>query len=308
MNQTFRVAKHGFLEKLCSDFETEDVLTLLNNLHFIEELVRVQHGLSYLEERSFLTGLESRFDNYRDQSLVMQSVLKLFGVVARYHPNDCLSLYPKFKTMLKHFLEGNDETEQNFVLETFAFICQDPVKKISLVKDQAHSDLVSSVMSKLKEQIKDRSNPDRVRGLRILTDLCILHDGVPAQREEESTVTEDLLSLYNERPLTDLMHYARMPITELSTVTHEIFLNLADHKWSLRLFNNEPGFMEFLLDRNVSSEKVILEMKHSAIGKAIAHPKANEIFSENLLQRMKAYFGDGPFFNRPVPQVAMDDM
>lgn len=195
-------------------------------------------------------------------------------------------------------------------------MCRDPRKKIRLfAKEGQHRDLARLFFSRLNPLIKFGSNECRSDGLGVLAQLLQLQsasstDGSQAPIEEELSTNQSILEMFDDsdKKALSLFHaYARVPMLEISSKAYCIFMALSQQAWALKKFQNCPGLIEFMLDRQIMvSDKFILETKYAIIKNCYAIGSAEDIFPPDVLFKMKKYVDDGPFYSSDCTQVALD--
>ena len=81
---------------------------------------------------------------------------------------------------------------------------------------------------------------------------------------------------------------------------------LSNQPWAARLLNQEPGFLEYLLDRSTERDKEGKETKFEVV-KALSEAYCTaEIFGNPALLSLKVYVREGPFYVRVQSEVAME--
>ena len=87
-----------------------------------------------------------------------------------------------------------------------------------------------------------------------------------------------------------------------------VFLQLSVQEWALFLFKKQAGLMEFLLDRNVSTEKQIVEFKFGILKNCAENVGISEIFTADICNKIAKYVQEGPFHKTADLQIAFDEM
>jgi 26S proteasome non-ATPase regulatory subunit 5 len=197
-------------------------------------------------------------------------------------------------------LEGDDVGQQVHALETVAHICRSPERKLELERNS----FFDVVIPPMTRHIKSGTAEAKVRALAVLADLIELHPGETEQ--EEAKVNEDFLAAVDPKLLSSLMDMAKQPFPDMASTVHVVFLRMAHQKWGLEKFKAEAGFFEMLLDRSVSSEKQVTDLKYEVVEKCVETDSAVGVVPADILLRLKQYVKEGPYFGVSGLRVALD--
>ena len=82
---TERVANAGFLQRLCQEVLTDDVLVQLNALEILSDLAECNHGILYLEQKGALKDMDGLLGQSASSSMasyLLPGFIKFFGRIA----------------------------------------------------------------------------------------------------------------------------------------------------------------------------------------------------------------------------------
>lgn len=130
---------------------------------------------------------------------------------------------------------------------------------------------------------------------------------VESQTTELLTITKDWFNhLLDSDPLKKILAVAKQPFAELHVPGLEVIKSLALLPWGQDYLNCQPGFEEYLLDRNTEKSKEGMEMKYEIVKMLIHSPTAAGIFSSETMLRFKTFELQGPFYVPMQTIVAFD--
>ena len=124
-----------------------------------------------------------------------------------------------------------------------------------------------------------------------------------------SSITEQIYRLCNRvfSILPILIQIAKQPFVDLRLAAYRCLLELTRSSWALHAMNNEPGFVEFLLNRSTEKDKEGKEAKFAII-QSICHDgeEAKLAFGNVNYLKLRRYVNEGVFYVEPEANVAFD--
>ncbi|XP_012280324.1 26S proteasome non-ATPase regulatory subunit 5 [Orussus abietinus] len=285
-------AQSGLLYSLLLVLDNEDVLLQLNALELLTQLALTSDGLDYLESQNVLSKLSEKIVSANENplsNLLIPGLMKFFGKVTRYKPNEILSKYPAVVTALFEVLNSEDVIILSDALDTLGHICSNVEGKYAL---ESFGDCMPNAIKKISELIRDSPAELRICALNCLT--LILDVKKPEQDNRILTVTKSWFDLLGEDPLDIIIPLCRQPFSDIRQASLEVLAVIASQTWGQECIAGYPGLTEFLLDRNTETYKECKEIKYGII-KSLSQAEP-DIFDANTMQRFAQFISEGPFF------------
>ena len=207
-------------------------------------------------------------------------------MLSRQQEGDCLDEYPEFASLLFELLEPSASRElRSKALETIAYICSSPAKKLSTFN---RSGVVDRVMS----AVRDLCNRGEAEGYEILAQLLEFHpEG--EQQELEMELNKKLLRFCDADYVSKLGDRIKQPFEALAKAAYMVIFQLASQSWALAEFSRCPGFMEALLDARVHSGSETLAQRKAILKLILNQNETRNLFNENILKRTVEYLDSG---------------
>ena len=101
----------------------------------------------------------------------------------------------------------------------------------------------------------------------------------------------------------------KQPFADKSEAAYRIIMNIADKSWGIQKLIDEPGLVEFLLDRNVAVSKQAKEIRYTLIKTMVDNPRSSDgsVVPADLLIRFRRYVNEGPFYVEALTEVALEE-
>lgn len=94
---------------------------------------------------------------------------------------------------------------------------------------------------------------------------------------------------------------------DLRLASYRCLFELTRSSWALTDMNNEPGFLEFLLNRSTEKDKEGKEMKFAIIQLICQNgEEAKTVFGNVNYLKLRRYVNEGVFYIEPEANVAFD--
>lgn len=292
----------GFLQSLITILENDDELIQLNALEALTNLALSEDGLKYLEEQDVLVKLAEKIAHANEtplSNLFIPGLMKFFGHVSRFRPNEIFSKYPIVISALFDVIENGDENILASALDTLGHIATTIEGKYAL---QNLDDNIMRALKKISEVIKKMPTYFRLCGLNNLT--LILNVKKSEQDNRIVSLTKSWFDALDEEPLKMLIELCKQPFADIRQASLQLLGVVASQVWGQEYIASFPGLIEFLLDRNVESFKECKEAKYEVV-KNLSNSVDN-IFDTNTMQKFVDYVNNGPFYIETYTEVAID--
>ena len=294
--------KSGFLHSLIAILENEDELLHLNALEAMTGLALTEEGLNFLEQQDVLRKLAHKIARANEtplSNLLIPGLMKFFGHVARFRPNEIFSKYPVVVSALFEVLESADQTILASALDTLGHIASTVEGKYAL---QDLGNNMTSALKRIAEVIKKMPTDLRVRGLNNLA--CILDVRRSDQDNRILSLTKSWFDSLCEEPLKMVVDLCKQPFADIRQASLELLAVLASQVWGQEYIAAFPGLVEFLLDRNIESFKECKEAKYDVVRNL--SNAVSDIFDANTMQRFKKFVNQGPMYVETQIEVATE--
>ena len=123
------------------------------------------------------------------------------------------------------------------------------------------------------------------------------------------SLTEQIYRLCNRvfSVLTVVIQIAMQPFVDLRLSAYRCLLELTRSPWALNIMNNEPGFLEFLLNRSTDKDKEGKEAKFAIIESICQNSDQAKLAMGNVnYLKLRRYVNEGAFYVEPDANVAFD--
>lgn len=292
----------GFLQSLISVLDNEDELIQLNALEVMTDLALSEEGLKYLEQQEVLEKLAQKIAHANEtplSNLLIPGLMKFFGNVSRFRPNEIFSKYPVVISALFEVIETSDESILASALDTLGHIATTVEGKYAL---QDLGDNMTKALKKIAEVIKNMPSYFRLRGLNNL--VLILDVKKDDQDNRIVSLTKSWFDTLGDEPLKMLIDLCKQPFADIRQVSLQLLAVVASQVWGQEYIAAFPGLVEFLLDRNIESFKECKEAKYVVV-KNLSNAVDN-IFDANTMQRLLDYVNKGPLYVETYTEVAIE--
>ena len=294
--------KSGFLHSLIAVLDNEDELLHLNALETMTGLALTEEGLNFLEQQDVLRKLSHKIARANEtplSNLLIPGLMKFFGQVARFRPNEIFSKYPVVVSALFEVIESDDQIILASALDTLGHIASTVEGKYAL---QELGDSMTNALKRIAEVIKKMPTDLRIRGLNNLA--CILDVKKSEQDNRILSLTKSWFDSLCEEPLKMVVEFCKQPFADIRQASLELLAVIASQAWGQEYIAVFPGLVEFLLDRNIESFKECKEAKYDVV-RNLSNAVSN-IFDANTIQRFKQFVNQGPMYVETYTEVATD--
>ncbi|KZC11496.1 PREDICTED: 26S proteasome non-ATPase regulatory subunit 5 [Dufourea novaeangliae] len=295
-------AESGFLNSLFNILESDDMLLQVSTLEILTQLALTEEGLSYLEQQEVLRKLVQKIAQANENplsNLLIPGLMKFFGNVARLWPNEIFSKYPVVVSALFEVIESEDQAILGVALDTLGNVSVTAEGKYAL---QALGDAMPCALKKIAEIIQKMPAALRIRGLNSLT--LILDVQKTEQDNRILSLTKSWFDCLCDEPLAMILGLCRQPFADIRHAGLEVLAVVASQVWGQEYISVFPGFIEFLLDRNIESFKECKEAKYEVI-KRLSQAESN-IFDAGTMQKLVEFMNRGPHYVEIPTEVATD--
>ena len=186
-------------------------------------------------------------------------------------------------------------------MDTFAVLTSTFIGKKAMMKN-CLSDLKDS-LKHIGQLLSGTQSEVRVHCLQCLATVYLIED-----EEEHSALCQEWFQLISPALLSCVLKILKLPFIDLRSSSLNFVLSLASHKWAQEQMKDQPGFVEYLLDRRTESEKTSKELKYSIIHCMAESPFAENSFGSQLYLKLREYIREGPFYENTEAAVAFEEM
>nr|CAH0105925.1 unnamed protein product [Daphnia galeata] len=301
-NLTF-CEENQLINSLSAEVSTGDILVQLNALELITTLASCQHGRHYLERQGIIQKLAGNLDEATADplaSLLVPGLMKFFGALAHFQP-DILAKYPNFTNTMFNLIDDPDISLRMIAIETLSFIAIGRDGKLALNQQGSKLEIAIKTIGSL---FTHAYNDVRLKALNSFAELT--HIPSTTTDEELQIIVERWFHLL-DKPIQLIMNIMKQPFKDLRFSSLSILLQLVDQTWAQKLMSQQPGFLEFLLDRRAEPDKECLELKFNVVKKLSEsiNPAAT-IWSDYCMAQMRDHVREGCWFARAQSAVAFE--
>ncbi|XP_012232422.1 26S proteasome non-ATPase regulatory subunit 5 [Linepithema humile] len=295
-------AQSGFLNSLINLLENEDILLQLNALEILTQLAIFEEGLSYLEQQEVLSKLVQKITQANEDplsNLLIPGLMKFFGNVARYWPNELFSRYPVIITALFEVIDSGDQNILGPALDTLGFVSASIEGKYAL---QALGDTMVGALKKIAEIVQRMPTDLRIRGLNNLA--LILEVKQVNQDNRILSLTKLWFDSLCDDPLSMIVAICRQPFADIRQAGLEVLAVISSQVWGQEYISVYPGLIEFLLDRNIELFKECKDAKYEVV-KCLSQAE-RDVFDADIMQKFKQFVNEGPYYVSVATEVAIE--
>ncbi|GAV02662.1 hypothetical protein RvY_13199 [Ramazzottius varieornatus] len=308
------VIQLGLMEHLYSSFRAFDLLVLANNCEIMAKLVHHSLGLQVLEESGGMKIAQEVLSTKQDSDDLEYFgpyLLRMYITLAIKFPEYCVLKCEKL-TLLAHsiILEQKSHTAAA-CLEYLAQLASNSsagkqyLNNLTLPTGKKYmSDVLAFMGSSLTGT--QRTPIDDA----CLRDMSLLIKRGPVTSAQTDLDLQEInkqwFGLAGSGLFAILFRKAQNPFKDIKIPVLGILKSMADQKWGHEHFRDEPGFMEYLLNRQAEVDKDIKELKFQIITAIAGSPTISEVFDSVTVIRLREYVQDGPFYMAAEHNVAYE--
>ncbi|XP_073943061.1 26S proteasome non-ATPase regulatory subunit 5 isoform X1 [Choristoneura fumiferana] len=303
-------AEHGYLDKLVSELDTDDVLYHLNILELMTRLATTQQGINHIVKHGALKKvgeLVTDLPNNPLCGLTTPGYMKFFGVIAHKYPQEIFTKYPVLLNLMFDTIDSQDQATLPIALDTLAFVGSTIEGKLSLA---ALGSQYTQAVGKVAQMITTGTSDIKVRALHCFASLVGVDTGTDAPKTRPidhrvTLMTREWFRTLSVQPgpMEVLVEICKNPFPDIRSAGFSLLDAVCQHQWGEELVARTAGFVEFLLDRSVSFTKELKESKYDIV-KRLSHSLA---FDNNTVLRLQLYVEQGPFYSETEMQVATEE-
>ncbi|XP_050296589.1 26S proteasome non-ATPase regulatory subunit 5 [Anthonomus grandis grandis] len=287
--------KVGLVPKILAELDNDDILLKMNIIEILCHLAEKEHGFFYLDQNGVLDKIFALTnDDDITSQLCKPGVIKFFGRVGIKKPRELVAKYPALLDYLYSNIESSDLTIVGVSLDAIGHIGSTPFGKIALSSTGAKIDGTIKTVFKLLSSLPTET---RIRALNCLQNL--FH----SERCDTVQLSERWYGLLGPDATDVIVRYAKNPFSELKLAGLGILKSLSEQHWGQEVIKNTPGLIEFLLDRNVETDKDCKEAKFDIVRNL---SRSHEVFDIHTLEKFQQYVKEGPFYVQAVTEVAIE--
>ncbi|XP_026476286.1 26S proteasome non-ATPase regulatory subunit 5-like [Ctenocephalides felis] len=298
-----KIESTSFLAKMLSELDLKDELVQLNVIELLTQLAMSDHGFNYLENKGIFKHFAVQVENI-DQNplspLILPGLLKFFGRVAHTRPTSMLTQYKNILSKIFDIVQNSydDETLLLVSLDTIGYLGATRDGKFAL-NNNVYENMVAT-LKKIGFYIHSGSTEIRIRALDCLKHLVEID---PSDTNNEiQSITQKWFNTLCENPVDFIFNVCRKPFPDIKLAALGILKVIACQLWGADLIVNNPGIIEYLLDRRTENFKDGKQAKFDII---FALNQIPDLDLE-LRQRLQLYIAEGPFYVEAVTDIAIE--
>jgi len=318
---TERVARAGFLQRVCQEILTDDVLVQLNALEILSDFAETKHGLLYLTDQGVLRDMDKLLNESSSSpmaSYLLPGFIKFFGRVSRNQPSNFTENYPNFTNTILSLIENDNNTNtepgmKNLAIATIGHISTSlkGKQKLASIDGFLHGS-PGKITKAIVNCLKYGRTDEKVVALNTFADIL----STPENEQDVYTSSELSKAFYiclpkvgMQNPMDYMFQIIKQPFAEVSEAAYTILQNIGNKTWGVKLFTEEPGLLEYILDRNVAIKKEAKEMKYNLIKTLQDNPTGmdDNVMPPEMLNKLKRYIREGPFYVEAQAEVALGE-
>ncbi|BHF72839.1 26S proteasome non-ATPase regulatory subunit 5 [Sparganum proliferum] len=326
------------LEPLLSVFRKDDPLLQLNCITVLKTLAAFPEGRDFLHSKGIVDDILSSLVSPEANpfaNLLMPGFLSFLGEVAAFEPVKYLGSADSptpFTSCIGACARDVSSTIFLTALETVGFLCRSPEGKLAIAGHLAEAGALSHVLPTLGRLLQNSPSELITRVLNVMADVLRLPRSMPVDRAASlaqmtwlwlsrisgSSAPEvfknDALKIF-ERIWT----LARQPFYDVRQAALLLLEAIMTEPWGIALLMDQPGFIEYLLNRSTENSLAsegtsLLPVKFAIISQAYntqekwcgTCPQWREIDDETFA-RLGEYVRCGPWGSvRTEAAVALD--
>ncbi|KRT85539.1 HEAT domain-containing protein [Oryctes borbonicus] len=288
----------GFLGQVLHDLNNNDVLLRMNIIELLSQFVTCKQGYRYLESNGIIEKFCKQLKDSDDLLFVQlcePGILKFFGQLAYWRPNDIVTKYKFILTRIYSNIKSDNFTLVRVSVDTLGHIAETNEGKIAL---NSVGDIMPKLLPSITEKLNKLPNEVKIRALNCLENIL----QVSTNDTRITAITRRWYSYLEGNPIDLILRYAKNPFSEIRCAGLGILNALATQLWGQEVIRNSAGLVEFLLDRNVETIKECKELKFEIICKL----STSEVFNHEINLRLQAFVKEGPFYVQGVTEVAIE--
>lgn len=96
------------------------------------------------------------------------------------------------------------------------------------------------------------------------------------------------------------------PFKDVKLPVFLLLKEMAHHRWGVEVFRNQPGFIEYILNRQIEVDADLKQLKFDLILAIATNGASKDVLDSVTIIRLKEYVKDGPFYLQGQHQVAFE--
>ena len=193
-----------------------------------------------------------------------------------------------------------DDTLWGIVVDTFGLLGSTQAGREVL---EGYSLQVKDILISLGNFITSASSDVRIRTLGAVSMLM-------SCKEENSTFegskSREWFDLLHSSIFPTLISIVKQPFADIRAAGLKLLLTIAQWEWGQREMHNQPGFLEYLLDRKTEPDKIGKELKYEVIHTLVVSETAEGVFGGPGYLKLRQFDREGPFFHTADTSVALE--
>ncbi|XP_055354575.1 26S proteasome non-ATPase regulatory subunit 5-like [Paramacrobiotus metropolitanus] len=309
------VVQLGLMEHLYKTFRNMDLLVLANASEIMCQFAQHSTGLQLLEESGGMDLAENTImskKNEREFEYFGPYLMRMYITLARKFPEYCILKCEKVILLAGQLVFDRTDHSAAAALEFFGQLASCSVAGKRYLHNLILSTgerLIDKLLKLLGRRVTSTSGKDSVtdNSIHVLELFVKRIEGLEPPTDSELQVISSLwFESMGDKVLMALFQKACNPFKDVKLPVLMVFRAMADQKWAQIKFREEPGLIEYLLNRQAEVDTDIKQLKFDVIESMVKSNSLTEVFDSVTVVRLKEYVRDGPFYMQGQYQVAFE--
>ncbi|XP_077140955.1 26S proteasome non-ATPase regulatory subunit 5 isoform X1 [Ranitomeya variabilis] len=298
-------ANSGILPQLLEELTGDDVLVRVTCVEMVTTLAATLHGRQYLAQQGVIDKISNLIvgaDSDPFSGFYLPGLVKFFGNLAIMEsPQQICEHYPAFLQKVFDMTEGHETTMIGVAVDTLGVLGSNLEGKQVLQKTGSR---FINVFRRIGHHAKNATTELRVRCLDAISSIVFL----PPDNHTDDllAMSESWFGCLSNQPMEMFRSIASQPFPELHCGALKVFTAIANQPWAQRMMIDNPGFMEYIVDRTVDPDKDSKDAKYELVKALISAKTTAEVFGNQHYLRLRAYHREGPYYVKAVSSVAVE--
>nr|KAJ3420316.1 26S proteasome non-ATPase regulatory subunit 5 [Polyrhizophydium stewartii] len=295
----------GVLAPLSGRVFTSDVLETLNVIEILIQFAESRAGFEFLDKTQVLQQL---FDAVQMPAevegivarLSLCSAIKFWGFLYFNQHESIESIQAKydFLSALQPYLEESEPDVRDAARVAIANIGSTAAGVCALFQQRV---LLDSLLDSLKYSAGDV----KISILRTVSCIIGVEHGGSEMAGQAAKYSYDRIKAANPNLIKDLIQFAKNTLEDLFVAAYSVLNAVLTHEWGLEELSRTPDFAAFVVQRQPGAPRLAMEWKFSLVRTISRHPAASTKVGGLLMERVRDYEKQGPYYTEAQPIVAM---
>ncbi|CAG8459423.1 2523_t:CDS:10 [Diversispora eburnea] len=294
----------GALDPITSELNSDDLLVRLNAVETFSKIIQSKSGYYFLERSGIIKSLVDYLTKDDDKDIVLVLIksasLKFFGKLSEIEEVDFFEVENKYKILTQldaHLLSDNLELKTT-TINVIGMIGHNPLG-LKLLYNCTSPNILSHFMDLYHSSVGEEK-------LICMQTISCLIGASDSSTGDIDNITEQIYQQIGgyPTPLKTLMANAKVTIEDIRIANFAIMQEIASHPWGKIEMSRSKEFIDYILNRTTESTHKGKEWKYSIV--QTLNSNSDTIIAPNVLQRLRKYLSEGPFYVRTTTTVALE--